>query len=412
MPAFQAIVPQLVPREELQAAITLNGIGINISRAVGPALAGVLITAYGIGLPFLLNALSFLAVLAVIWSWRPPAGRPSPLPAERFLGAVRAGWRFARGSAPLRATLVRSAGFFLFASAFWALLPLVAREVLAGGPELYGAILASVGVGAVGGAFILERLRRALGHDRLVAAGTFGTSLALAALALGRQPALACAAGVLAGLSWIAVLSSLNVSAQLALPDWVRARGLAVHLTVFMGAMSLGGLIWRQVAASSSVPAAQLLAALGALAAVPLTWRHKLAQGAGMDLAPSMHWPQPMVAEGLAVERDAGPVMVQVEYRIAPEDDAAFAALIAALGRSRRRDGALFWGMFTDAEDPARRIELFLVESWLEHLRQHERVTGEERGLQERLRALHRGEKRPKVTHAVTGLLPHAAADG
>ncbi|MCZ0963850.1 MFS transporter, partial [Paracoccus benzoatiresistens] len=239
-PAWQAIVPKLVPRQDLTAAVALNSMGINISRAIGPAVAGVLIAAFGLVWPFALNAVSTLVVIAALIWWRPKAEPVRKLPAEHVFGAMVAGLRYAVFTHPLRLVLVRAAGFFLFASAFWAMLPLVARDVLDGGAGLYGALLASVGVGAVGGALVLPGLRTRLGPDRTVILGTAGTAIVLVVLALvpGQAPALL--AGLVAGASWIAVLSSLNVAAQSALPDWVRARGLAIYLTVFSGVMSLG----------------------------------------------------------------------------------------------------------------------------------------------------------------------------
>ena len=295
--------PQLVPRSDLHAAVALNSVGINISRAIGPALAGLVITAFGMASPFFLNAASFVGViLALLW-W--PASHPATgaLPAERFGNAIRTGLRYARESRPLRATLVRSASFFLFASAYWALLPLIARDLVAGGPGLYGILLGMIGAGAVMGAFALPRLRAWLGPDRLTAVGAVGTALALILFALARDSVTALAASFVSGVTWIAVLSSLNVSAQVALPDWVRARGLAVFVTAMFAAMTLGSIIWGQVAETFGLPIALQASAAGALVAVAITWRWKLQTGAGIDLAPSMHWPAPIVAATLLVGR-------------------------------------------------------------------------------------------------------------
>lgn len=396
-PAWQSIVPQLVPRRELQAAVALNSMGINVSRAIGPSLAGLIIAGVGIAWPFFVNAASFLAVIAALAWWRPPPRRASPLPAERFWSGAKAGLRFARASAPLRATLLRAVAFFLFASAYWALLPLIARQELAGGPQLYGAMLGALGVGAVVGALILPRLKQRLGADAMVALGTGGTALVLTVLALVPLPAAAVGASFLAGVSWIAVLSSLNVSAQVALPDWVRARGLSVFITVFFGAMTLGSVIWGQTAALLGIPAALLIAAGGALGAAMLVRPFKLQQGAGLDHTPSSHWPAPVVAREIAP--DSGPVMVTVDYRIAAEHRAAFLAAMRDLEAARRRDGAVAWGLYEDAAQPGRFLETFLEESWLAHLRHHERVSEADRALQARVRALHSGPGAPEVTH-------------
>lgn len=402
-PAWQAIVPKLVPREELQAAIALNSVGINISRAIGPALGGVIIATFGVAWPFLLNALSFLGIIAALIWWRQHASPGRHLPAERFLSAIRTGLRYVRGSPPLRATLIRAIAFFVFASAYWALLPLIAREVLAGGPQFYGILLGCVGAGAVGGALVLPRLKASLGADRLVALGTLGTALVLVVFALVPNQRIAAVISLLAGASWIAVLSSLNVSAQVSLPDWVRARGLAVFITTFFGAMSAGSLLWGQTASWLGIQAALLIAASGAILVVPLTWRWKLQLGADLDLSPSMHWPAPVIAAEIA--HDRGPVMVTVEYRIDPAEREAFLEAMQDLGAERRRDGAFAWDVFEDAADPARCVEYFMVESWIEHLRQHERVTNADRLLQERIRRFHRGDTPPVVTHLISASL-------
>src|SRR6266436_6768963 len=210
------------------AAVASNGVGVNISRAIGPALGGVVIGGLGIAAPFWINALSNFAVIGALLWWRPPASQGSGLPSERLSGALVIGFRHARYNANLRSTLIRAVAFFFFASAYWALLPLVARNQIAGGPELYGILLGAIGIGAVVGAFMLPSMKAALGSDRLVAAGTLGTALSLVLLGIARHSAIGIAACAVAGVSWIAVLASLNVSVQMSLPDWVRGRGLAM----------------------------------------------------------------------------------------------------------------------------------------------------------------------------------------
>src|SRR5271156_4196159 len=226
VPAWQAVVPQLVPRSDLPPAIAANSVGVNISRALGPALGGVAISAYGIVAPFWINAASNLAIVGTLLWWR-PATRTATLPAERFGHAMVAGLRYARHNRHLRATLIRAAGFFLFASAYWALLPLVARQQIAGGPGLYGVLLGPIGAGAVAGAFFLPWLKAKLGPDRLMALGALGQAIAMVLYGLAREPATALLASLIAGASWIGALATLSISTQVALPDWVRGRGLA-----------------------------------------------------------------------------------------------------------------------------------------------------------------------------------------
>ncbi len=398
-PGWQSVVPQLVPTQDLAPAVTANSVGINVSRAVGPALAGSIIGLSGIAAPFWLNALSNLGVIGALLWWRAPRGTPSRLPAEPLFGAMRTGFRHARHNRHLRATLIRAVAFFLFASAYWALLPLVARNRIAGGPGLYGVLLGAIGAGAVIGAFALPWAKARFGPDRVVAMATIGTAISLLLFALARAPLIGLAASFLAGVAWIAVLANLNVSAQVALPDWVRGRGLAMFVTVFYGSMTLGSAAWGEVAELAGLPLTLLVAAAGALLAIPLTRGRRLQTGAGVDLTPSMHWPVPVVTH--EIERDRGPVLITVEYRLAAgKDRAAFLSAMQRLAHERRRDGAYAWAMFEDTAVRGVFVETFLIESWVEHLRQHERVTHADRLLQEQIHRLL--ERSPVVRHLIT----------
>jgi len=397
-PAWQSIVPQLVPKQMLGPAIAANSVGINISRALGPALAGLIIAGIGIAAPFWINAVSNLGIIGALLWWRSPPMAANRLPAERFVGAIVTGFRHTRHNRHLNATLIRAVGFFLFASAYWALLPLVARNQIAGGPQLYGILLGAIGAGAVCGAFALPWLKAKLGPDRLVAAGTIGTAVTLVLFGLAREPVAALFASIIAGVSWIAVLASLNVSAQVALPEWVRGRGLAMFVTVFFGAMTLGSAVWGQAAGMIGLPDSHFVAAAGALIAIPLTWRWKLQTAAGIDLTPSVHWPTPVITH--EVEPDQGPVLVTVEYRIEPANRGAFLRALERLADERRRDGAYAWGVYEDAATEGRYLETFLVESWLEHMRQHQRVTNADRVLQDAVHQFH-VEGVPKVAHFI-----------
>lgn len=396
-PAWQAVVPQLVSRDDLGAAIAANSIGINISRAIGPALGGILIGVAGIALPFWLNAVSNLGVIAAFFLWRSCTKEYGGLPAERYFSAIRTGLRYARNNRALQATFARSIGFFLFASSYWALLPNLARYQIGGGPQLYGVMLGAIGTGAVLSAVVLPRLNNRLSPDRVVDLGQLVTAVALVILGLAHNPAVAIAGCALAGVAWIAVLASLNVAAQVALPDWVRGRGLALYVTVFFGTMTAGSVIWGEVASLRGLPLAHFIAAAGAVAAVPLLRGSKLQTAASFDLTPSAHWPSPVMAT--EIPNDAGPVMVTVEYDVLPDNAEAFRTVIYEYGRERKRDGAYAWGIFRDTANENRYIETFLVDSWVEHLRQHERVTKADRVLEQGVRALVRSD--PLTTHAV-----------
>jgi MFS family permease len=396
-PAWQSIVTLLVPGPALSSAIALNSVGVNVSRVVGPAITGVIIVGLGIVAPFWLDAFSNAGVIAVLLMWHPPPKAVRALPPERLTGAIRAGLRYARYNRALRATLARAIGFFLFASAYWALLPLVARSQLQGGPGLYGALLAAIGASAVGGAFLLPWARERVGPDGVVMLGEAGTAAALVLFGLAQQSWVAVLACLLAGASWIGALATLNVSAQMLLPDWVRGRGLAVYVTVFFGTMTVGSALWGLVAEHLGLPPAHYLAAAGAVLALWMTRRWKLQAGPVADLTPSMHWPEPVLAAG--VDEDAGPVMVTVEYHVPAEHREAFLSAIVSLARERRRDGAYEWNVFQDSAQPEKMIEIWLVDSWVEHMRQHHRITRADRAVEERVERLVR--EPPRITHYI-----------
>ena len=403
MPAWAAIAPELVPREQLQPAIALNSLGVNIARALGPAVAGVIVSLAGTGAVFVLNALSYLGIIFVLLHWRRDAPI-SQLPSERFFSALRSGFRFARHAPDLQAAMIRGAGFFLFASALWALLPLVAKSLTNGGPQAFGLLVACIGVGAVSGALVLPKLRQVLSRDTLVAAGSClyaGSMLGLAAL---DQLIPLCLMMTITGIAWITVLSCLQIAAQLALPSWVRSRGLAVFMTVFMGSMAMGSLLWGKVAEVSSISQALMIAAACAVVGVALTSRWRIGGIEKVDLSPSMHWPAPIVSD--AVTHDQGPVLVTIQYDVRGGKTAEFLRAIRELGVHRRRDGAFAWSVFEHTEKPHHYIESFNVDSWLEHLRQHERVTDADRVLQAGMFDLLVAGSQPTVTHYVAPRVP------
>ncbi|MDX3934051.1 MFS transporter [Stenotrophomonas sp.] len=400
MPAQAAIVSELVPRPMLASAVALNSIGINIARSLGPAIGGLIVAQLGPSWAFGLNALSFAAMLIVLARWTPDR-LASTLPPEGFGAGLRAGLRYGLRAGRLQAVLIKSAGFFFFASAITALLPLVVRGEMHGGAGMYGILLGCIGIGAVSGAFVLPILRARLDRDLLVLLATLACALSLFGLAWLRHMALLPLAMLINGFAWITVLSSLQIAAQTAVPPWVRARALSLYIMVFSLGMAAGGLSWGSIAQRTSIPFALTLAAIGAVVGGLLVWRVRIAGSEDLDLRPAGYWPTPELA--VPVSHDRGPVLVTVEYRIADADRDAFHALMGALGRTRRRDGAVIWGVVEDVATPGIHLEYFVTSSWVEHLRQHERVTAEDRDHQEKVRALHQGERAPIVRHFVGG---------
>jgi MFS family permease len=385
-PAWQSITPLLVPREELGGAIAANSVGFNLSRAVGPALGGVAIAALGIAIPFWIFCVSNFGIIAALFWWRAPRKASDTLPAERLTSAVRNGVRYAANNQYLRATLMRAFAFFPFGSAYWALLPLVARSQMTQGPQLYGILLGAIGAGAIAGSLALNWLKEKFGADRTVVLATLATAFALVLFGFARDPATSIVACLIAGASWTIALSVLYVSAQVALPDWVRGRGLAIFLTAIFGATTIGSAVWGQLAGMEGLAIAHFAAAAGAVVAIPLTWGWKLQTGAGLDLTPSMHWRAPVLA--LKIENNQGPVLVTVQYRVDAEKRAEFLSAVTEVGHERKRDGAFAWGVFEDTADTGRFVESFLIESWLELMHARERVTVADRMIEDHVRQL------------------------
>jgi MFS family permease len=381
MPAWAAIVPELVPTDQMPSAIALNSIAINVSRAIGPAIAGILVAAVGAWLVFVLNALSYIGILAVLLRWRREQ-RKSSLPAERFFSAIRVGLRFVMHTYALQVVLIRGSAFFVFAAATWSLFPLIVRLELGRGPEIYGLLLTCIGIGAVAGAVLLPRVRARFSRDVLVAGATALYALAALALAHLQNIGLLAVAMLATGVAWISILSALQVAAQMTLPAWVRARGLAAFVVVFMGGMALGSILWGQVATRIGIPAALTTAAFGMVIAIGLTWRFKLGHHEVLDFKPSLAWAAPVLAE--IPEPDSGPVMVTIEYRVQPSKRAEFVTAMHAVREMRRRNGAYFWELFHNSADTAHFVECFMDESWIEHLRQHERASVADRAIQQR----------------------------
>jgi MFS family permease len=406
-PAWHAAIPELLPKEELPLGVTLNGVGINVARTLGPALGGLVVATAGPGVVFIFDSLTFVGVVAVLFSWRREHS-PSVLPAERMLGAIRSGFRFARHSDSLRRVLVRAAAFMACGSGIMALMPVLARETHYGAVGL-GFLLGSVGLGAVAGAVLLPAIRAKTSIDNLI---TWG-SLALAAVALAAAALRALAVlspfMIAGGFAWIAVLSSLNVAAQQASPTWVKARALSVYLIVFQAALAAGSALWGAVAARSNLSAAYLGIAVGLAAGGMLLRRLKLASVEGVDHTPTHHWPDPSVTGELGHE--AGPIMVLVEYTVDAPNAGDFRTAMGRVGLSRRRYGAFHWSLFQDTADPTRFVESWVVDTWAEHLRHHQRVSVADQELEKEARMLVRPGSRVEIRHFISSR-PHSRSDG
>ena len=395
-PVFAAIVPELVPRAQLPAALAMNGVAMNASRIVGPLVAGALIASAGIEYVFVLNAVLSILSGLVIMRWR-RAHVPSPLGRERLTSAMRVGLQFVRQSRRLRTVLLQVSLFFLHSTALLALLPLVARNLQGGDAATFTLLLAAMGSGAIVTAMYLPRLRQMMPRDTLVLRATLLQSASTAVMALAPNIYVAVPAMLLNGMAWISCANSLSVSAQLALPDWVRARGMSMYQMAIMGASALGAALWGQVATVSSVQTALGVAAVSGTIAMLLAQRLVLDLSIEEDLSPSREFKAPVADAPPGM----GQVVVTIEYLIDPARAEEFRALMQESRRSRLRQGALDWALLRDIGKPGRYIEQIIDESWTEHLRRFDRVTTSDVTLRERKLAFHIGDGPPQVQRCV-----------
>lgn len=393
-PTWRAVLPEVVPREDLLPAMALNGIEFNLARAVGPALGGFLIAATGVGTAFTLNALSFLGVLWVIARWKRPTGQVA-LPRETLAGATRAAIRYTRNSPQMLTVLGRIASIMFFASAFWALLPTVAHG-LHGSSTLYGLLLTAFGGGAVLGAIGLQRARSFFSAEAILAIGTTIFAGALWSTGTFSSVAPLCLAIAFGGAAWTTVMSLMTTVMQNLAPDWVRARALAVFLLVYMGSWTAGSAFWGYLAGHRGTHFSMLAAAIGVAVSPVLILVSRLPDTTA-NLAQWDHWRKPMLMGG--AQPNQGPVLITVEYEVEAKHSDEFLAAIEKFSRVRRRDGASRWAIYYDTENPTRYVETFVIDSWEEHLRQHTRLTQADRDVEEQV---HRFAAKPtKVRHFI-----------
>ena len=382
-------------QDELPEAVALNSVAINLARAVGPALAGVLIVALSAGALFAIESAVVLLIMVVIFRLKVSTERPeSP---EPLIEALRAGARYVRFFGPARTTLIRTGLFAGCASALWALLPVVAVGPLDLDSRGLGLLMGCVGTGALCGAVVMPRLRARLGFDVLIALASLTLAAGLAVLAWVDEVPIVAVALLFTGASWLTVLSSLNTAAQWAAAGWVRARTLASFQFVMQGSLAFGSLVWGLTAGATGVRDALMIAVAGLLVGVVAGRHWPLAPGTDVDLSPAAHWGSPELA--LEPRPTDGPVLVTLEYRVRPERTDEFVAAMTELGRIRRRDGAYFWDLYEDLEDRGRFLETFTVGSWQEHLRQHERGTVADLDVERRVKEMHEGPGPPLARH-------------
>ncbi len=398
-PVFAAIVPDVVSRDQLPAALALNGIAMNMSRMIGPIVAGGLLATAGSHYVFMLNAVLAIVAFMLILRWKSEP-KPSVLPGERFFGAMRVGLQHVVQSPRMRSVLTRIFLFFFQSTAITAMLPLIARDIHGGGPVTFTILLSAMGGGAIIAALNLQRLRHRIDRDTFVRLGTLVHALASVTVVFSPYLWLAVIAMMVAGMAWISTANSLTVAAQMALPNWVRARGMSIYQMALMGGGAAGAGLWGFVAGRTSIETGISGAAIFGVAMLLFTLRGSVAGRTDEDMTPASvvtSAPPPQID----IRPDEGPVMVTIEYLIAPDQADAFNEIMQDTRRARLRQGALSWGLFRDAAQPGRYIEYFLDENWVEHQRRLARFTAADIGLRERRQAFHIGDEPPRVRRYV-----------
>lgn len=397
-PAWQSSVGEQVPREDLPGAVALNSLGFNLARAAGPAIGGAVVASFGPQAAFLLNALSYVGLIIVLLQWRRPLPPPGLAP-ESLVPAMSAGLRYAALSPRIARVLVRAAVFGLLAAAIWSLLPLVARNVLGGGPLTYGVLLGAFGSGAVAGALTSTRLRHAVSNETLVRAACVAFGVGAICTGLSASLWLTVPALLLAGGCWVLALSTFNILVQLASPRWVVGRTMAVYQMATFGGLATGSWMWGQVAASFGLPAALGVAGGAMVTSSLLGLRLRLPAADALDLEPSRSWGDPHVT--IDLDGRSGPVVTTLEYQVPAERHDEFVAAMAGVRRIRRRDGARGWTLVQDVAAPERWIERYENPTWLDHLRQHERLSRDDLQIETRVHALLAPGTRPVVRHLI-----------
>lgn len=398
LPAQQASINEFVSRAELPHAIALGAVGYNVARAVGPALAGAIAAWLNPGSALLASALFFVVMVLGVRRWK-QRERPLPGVPERVLAGVLSGLRYARHSSAMRALIIRNLAFSLCASAFWALLPVIARDLLGLGAGGFGLLSAGFGSGAVLGAWSIPRQLGRISLNRIVTYGVLGWTVAIGVVAMTRSTPVAIIGACGAGVAWVYVLASLSTGTQSTAPAWVRARAVSMYLVATQASLALGSAVWGAVASAAGIRAALAASALMMLVLYALIRRFRVEMGSEADVLPRVHLPDLTIAVEPLPED--GPVLIQVEYRIESHNRGGFLRAMAAVGPTRRRSGATSWRVFRDLGDEERFVERYVIASWAQYLRQRERMTMADSELQARAAQFQRAEVPIRISRLI-----------
>ncbi|GAA0609358.1 MFS transporter [Paenochrobactrum glaciei] len=393
-PSWQASMGDIVPREDLPAAVALNSMGFNLMRSVGPAIGGLIVAAAGAAMAFIINAFSYIALLLALWRWQPPKSQ-NTLPRESFGRAIAAGLRYVSMSPNLLKVMFRGFLFGLSGIAILALLPIVARDLVAGNAFTYGMMLGAFGLGAIGGAMLSARLREVMSNEWIVRLAFLMFAGSCICLGLSTQFWLSWLLLLPAGVSWVLALSLFNVTVQLSTPRWVVGRALALYQTATFGGMATGSWIWGSIAESHGVDLSLIIAGIVLIGGAAVGLMFKLPEFDALNLDPLNRFNEPELK--LDIRSRSGPIMIMIDYKIDQDDVTQFLSLMADRRRVRIRDGAQQWALLRDLEHPETWTESYHVPTWVEYVRHNQRRTQADAEIWERLKALHRGEKPPVV---------------
>lgn len=411
-PAWQASVGDIVPRQHLANAVTLNSMGFNLARSLGPALGGVVVAVAGAAAAFAVNAVSYLGLLLVLFKWKP--NRPQPtLPREGLLAAMAGGVRYALLSPRITAVLYRAILFGIGASGLQALMPVIARHGVGGGPLIYGILLGAFGVGAVGGALGVSELRERFKSETLVRVWTLVFATASLGVAYAPTIYLAVPMLMLGGAAWVTVLSTFNVTVQMSAPRWVVARALALYQMSAFGGMAAGAWLWGTLAQQNSISFALTLSTAVLVVCTLFGLRAPLANGEELNLDPLDRWKEPSTE--LTIEHRSGPIVISIAYRIEDDDVPEFLNLMEERRRIRRRDGAHQWRLMRDLAEPDVWVEKYQTATWLDYVRHNQRMTHDDARITKAIHDLHRGSEQPEVhrmiQRATGSVSPHLHSD-
>jgi MFS family permease len=395
-PAWQSSVGEQVAREHIPAAVALNTMSYNLARTAGPALGGVIVAVAGAPASFVVNALTYIGLLLTLATWKREKVK-SHLPPETMLLAMSTGLRYSRLSPGIRAVLLRGFVLGTAGSAIWALMPLVAKDLLHGGPLVYGLLYGTFGVGAVCGALISAAARQRLKNETLVRVGTIGFALMVAISAFSPWIPLTMFGFVIGGASWVLMLSTFNITVQMSSPRWVAGRSLAIYQMVVFGGLAIGSWIWGELAESHGLVVALAASSVILALSVVLGFTAPLPQTESLNLASARD--QLNVTPKVEVGPESGRVITTVTYQVATDDHAAFVEAMQEVRRIRRRDGARRWMLMQDMTAPELWVERFHSPSWVEHVRRYHRFTVTDQEIERRALAFHRGAEPPRIRH-------------